>query len=271
MKRFGSHSFSVLWTLFTIIPLFTLVVCSLTGSFNISNIGGLKVSFDRFVTVIQESGYSYVNSLIAAIAAIAINLVVCPLAGYAFSRYNFRGKSWFSYLIWITYALPLISGFIGIFIMFKTLDMLNNLFSLAVEYAATCIAVNTWLAIGYFDSIPRALEEAAFLDGCSRLRVLFSIMIPLSTPVLVSMATYTFFMSWNEFILASILISSKSSFTFPVALMYQSTAGISHGGGLVYGIVAAGSVIGILPVVIMSLFFRKYLVVGLTRGAVKGA
>lgn len=246
-----------------------LFINSLTGSFNIFSVGLHTFSLERYFVAIQGSGYAYINSLLVAGAAIGINLVVCSLAGYALARFRFFGRSFFMYFIWLTYAMPLISAFVGIFLLFKFLNLLNNLFALALVCAAMSTPVNTWMAIGYFNTIPKEIEEAALVDGCNVLQIIFQITLPLSAPVLISMATYTFFMSWNEFIIASILITRKELFTYPLALLYVSTSQIAYGGGIVYSIVAAGSVIGTLPVIVIVLFFRKYLVLGFAGGGYK--
>lgn len=255
------------WTFFTISPFVSLTLTAFTGRTYWTNLELEGFNTSHFQEVISVSGYSYVNSLITAFGAMMINVPICSLASYAFSRFNFRAKKALQNLLFVVFAVPLITGFIPLFILFKNLRLINTLTCLVLIGATLPIPLNTWFAQRYFDTIPRELEESAMLDGCSKIQSFMRIVLPLAAPALVTMSLISFLMTWNEFLLAVILISSPRNFTFPAAL---TGVGATYYGGFRYGILAAGSVLGLIPMLIFFTLFRKLLVKGLTQGAVKG-
>ncbi|MGB9622535.1 MAG: carbohydrate ABC transporter permease, partial [Candidatus Bathyarchaeia archaeon] len=167
-------------------------------------------------------------------------------------------------------SIPMTAGLIGFFVMFKTYGLLNNLFSLSIVGALSVIPINIWFATDYIRKIPRELEEAAQIDGASRLQLLIKVILPLATPLLVTMSLFAFIATWNEFIYAVVLITKSSLFTYPIALLALGTEAVSAPVGTYrWGFLAAGSFIGCLPILITFVLFRKYFIEGLTRGALK--
>lgn len=272
LKKINAICYLILsiWTLIIIYPLIQLVICAFTGKLTIVP-DILSFSLKNFLDVIDHIGYSYVNSLITATAAVLINLPICTLAGYAFSRFKFRGKMPVFYSLMITQSMPIIGGIIALFAFFKGMGLTNTLIPLIVLGAATMLPLNVWLTTNYFNSIPRELEDAALIDGCTPLQIYLKIILPLSTPVVIVTSIFTFFITWNEFILAVIFLTKKSVLTYPVALMSVGAATYAGGRGTYHwGFLSAGALLGFLPVIIVYLLCKKYLIAGLTSGGVKG-
>jgi multiple sugar transport system permease protein len=155
---------------------------------------------------------------------------------------------------------------VPLFILFKWYGLINTLFALSLIGATTSLPLNTWFAIQYFNTIPKELEESAMIDGCNRIQLLLKIFLPLAAPALISMSIITFLATWNEFILAVIFLNKAEIFTFTVALV---TYGTIYQGAVDFGFISAGIIIGLLPVLLIFTILHKYLITGLTRGAIK--
>lgn len=257
-----------LWTIFTFFPLVPLFLAAFTGKLYWENIRFEDFTLKNFGEVISKAGYSYVNSALTGVAAAAIGTPVCFIGAYGLTRFSFRGERLLRNLLLVVFAFPLVSGFIPLYILFKTYGLINTLYSLIFVGVTLSAPLNTWMAISYLTTIPRELEESAFIDGCSRRQVMVHILLPLSAPILAVMSMVAFLYTWNELILAVIFLNTKENFTFPVALTAFGSG--YQGGGFYWDFVAAGAVLGFVPVLIFYAFARKYLIEGLTKGAIKG-
>jgi len=265
-----THIILLAWTVFTIFPIFPLILAAFTGKLFFLNLTLSDFSLDFFEKVIAVMGNAYFNSLITAVGAVAINIPSCALAGFAFARFKFRGKMQLYSTLMIIQSVPIVSGIIGILFLFKSYGLVNNLAPLAIMGAVSTIPINTWFAHDYFRRLPKDLEESAEVDGASKAQAFSKITLPLATPLLVTMGLMTFISTWNEFILANILITRKSLFTYPIALLaFGTEATTSPVGTYHWGYLAAGSLLGLLPILAASIFLRKFLIEGLTRGALK--
>ena len=154
---------------------------------------------------------------------------------------------------------------IPLFMIFKQLGLTSNLLALIITYSTFQLPFNSLLMSGFISNIPEALEEAAMVDGCSRLKAIFLIIFPILLPGIVATTVFTFINAWNEFLFALMFISKPALFTLPVGLRYMQGEFDIH-----YGALAAGSLISLLPAVILFAFVQKYLVQGMGSGAVKG-
>ncbi|GLQ55601.1 carbohydrate ABC transporter permease [Devosia nitrariae] len=207
----------------------------------------------------------FMNSMIVAIVSTVCSLVASTLAGYSFSRFRYKGRSSLAFLVLSTQMFPLVTGIIPLYLVFSKLGLINTYWALFVAYVAFTIPFCTWMLKGFFDTIPREIEEAAVIDGCSRLEVLVRIVLPLSIPALVATSVFCFILSWNEFLYATVLTTSNDVRTLPAALGIMIGQGYTQWGGL-----NAAGVLTTLPVIIVFVFFQRYLVDGLTAGATKG-
>ncbi len=209
--------------------------------------------------------YGVYNSLIVAGTSTFVCLIAGSLAAYTFSRMRFRGKNVFFSMILATQFLPIVALMIPLYMIMRWLNLLNTRLALIIANCSFILPLVIWLMRGYFESVPKDLEEVARIDGCSRIGVIFRIVLPLSTPGLAASGIFAFIIAWNEFFTALILTSTLRSKTISVLISeYSSKVGVD------YVAMASAGVIASLPPVMLALFFQKYIVQGLTAGAVKG-
>lgn len=205
------------------------------------------------------------NSLIVACTTTALSLVFASLGAYALSRLQFPGRKLFARTLVYTYLMPESLLFIPLLIIVVTLGLQNTYQGLVFAYLGFTVPFCTWLLMGYFMSIPVELEEAAMTDGCSRLGVLFFIVLPLTVPALAVVAFFSFTLSWNEYVYASVLVSDVDVRTIPTGIpnfIVEDT--------FFWGPMMASTVISAIPPLVVYFFFQRYLITGLTLGAVKG-
>lgn len=205
------------------------------------------------------------NSLRAVAITLVIGLPSALLGAYALAKMEFKGKEWIRNGILITMVIPVFATVIPIFRMYVANGLLNDTFWLSVVYASSFLPMSIWLISNYFSTIPRELEEAAWVDGCGRIRTFVKILLPMSYPIIFSSALLMFLSTWNQFQIPLILASSIE--TKPVSIV---TSEFMVKDSVQYGITAAAGLIAIIPPAIAALLFRKYLVSGMTNGATKG-
>jgi multiple sugar transport system permease protein len=213
----------------------------------------------------RDLKYGLYNSLIIAGTSTVFCLIAGSLAAYAFSRLKFRGKGVFFALILSTQFLPIVVLIIPLYMIMRWFSLLNTRLALIIADCSFILPLIIWLMRGYFESVPKDLEDVARIDGCSRFGTIFRIVLPLSTPGLAASGIFAFIIAWNEFFTALILSSTLKSKTVSVLISeYSSKVGVD------YVAMAAAGVIASLPPVILAIIFQKYIVQGLTAGAVKG-
>lgn len=204
------------------------------------------------------------NSLVIALGTTLGSLVLGTLAGYGFARFKFRGSDAVRFLVLVTRMAPRMVLVVPYYLMMQRLGLLDTYTGLVIAYVSFALPFSIWLLIGFFVDVPLEVEEAAMIDGCNRLGVLLRVVIPIAAPGLVVAAIFAFLVSWNEFLFALIL-SGVEAKTLPVVI-----AGLSTDVGPLYGEMSAAAVMVMLPNVVMTLALQRYLVTGLTLGAVKG-
>ena len=204
------------------------------------------------------------NSLVIAVGTTVGSLVLGTLAGYGFARFRFRGSSTVRFLVLVTRMAPRMVLVVPYYLLMQKLGLLDTYTGLLIAYVSFALPFTIWLLIGFFVDVPLEVEEAAMIDGCGRLGVLLRVVIPIAAPGLVVAAIFAFLVSWNEFLFALIL-SGVEAKTLPVVI-----AGFSTDVGPLYGEMSAAAVMVMLPNIVMTLVLQRYLVRGLTLGAVKG-
>ncbi len=209
-------------------------------------------------------GLYFLNSLVVAAGTTAGAMVLGCLAAYGFSRFLFRGAETIKFLILLTRMVPRIALVIPYFLMMLHLGMLDTRLGLILAYVSFALPFTVWLLIGFFDEVPRDIEEAALVDGCSRLGAFRRVVLPLAAPGLVVTSIFAFLLAWNEFLFALILSGVRSK-TLPVVI-----AGFNTDVGPLYNEMTAAATLVMIPTVILTLVLQRYVVRGLTLGAVKG-
>lgn len=205
------------------------------------------------------------NSLIVAGVTTVVGVILSCTAAYAFSRFRFPGRQVGMATFLITQMFPGVVMAIPLYILLDNLRLLNSLTGLVLVYSTTAVPFCVWMLKGYFDTIPRDLEEAAVMDGASQWTIFTRIVLPLAQPAIVVTALFSFMTAWNEFILAATFLSDERMYTVPVVL--QRFVGDYN---TEWGYFAAGAIIVSIPVMLLFFKLQTYLVGGLTAGAVKG-
>jgi multiple sugar transport system permease protein len=266
-----AYALLTLASIFSLFPVFWMVSVSLRENRDIFKIPPAwlppEFSVDAYLQILSTPQYMWVfaKSFFVALAVTAVSLGFAVLAAYGFSRFEVHGSRAVQFFIVGTQMVPPISLIIPYFILITTLQLYNTYAGLILTYTAFVLPFSTLMLVSYFNTIPPDLEEAAMIDGCTRIGALFRILIPIVRPGLVATAVYAFLLAWNEFLFAVTLTQTPDMRLVPVAL--ASLAG-EH--AYQWNVMMAYSVLACFPLLIAFLFFQKYLVSGLTLGAVKG-
>lgn len=226
-----------------------------------------KPTWENYIFVLTDPklSLSLLNSLLVSVGSTVLSVTVSALAGFAFARYHFKGKNLIMSIILGLFMIPVVINIIPLYIMLANIGLLNSLGALVMTFQILIIPLNIFLLKNYFESLPKELEEAAIIDGCSRLGSLVRITIPLSLPGFLIAAILSFRFSWNEFVLPVVLSNKPDSMIFQVAL-YQFISLYR----IDWGYLTAGINIALIPVVVLMLIFQKRMIKGLTLGALKG-
>lgn len=205
------------------------------------------------------------NTALVSLTTAVFCTAVSINAGYALSRFNTKLTSAFSLLIMFSQMLPAALIVVPLYVIFRQLNLYNSLIGLAIADSAFVLPLATWLMKGFFDRIPVDIEEQAQIDGCSRLKAFYQVTLPLAAPGLVVVAVMSFISAWDEFFLARTLISSQNNWVLSVALTsFEGQYTIA------WNEMMAASVVFALPAALFFLLVQRYLVSGMTSGAVKG-
>ena len=231
------------------------------------------VTFERYRQIfrsINTSDPAYVfrialkNSFIIAVLVTILSLIIGTLAGYAFAHLNFRGKGSLMMLILFTYMLPPAALILPLYRIYDSLHLLDKKMPLAVLYLSFIIPFVIWVMQDFFGSISKSYEEAAQVDGATRLQTLIYIFLPVARPGAVATGILAFLMSWDEFFYALIFTSSLSSKTMTIAIEeFNGKFTID------YGMISVAGILGSLIPVLIAILFQKYIVMGMTAGGVK--
>ncbi len=205
------------------------------------------------------------NSLIVSISTTIVTLFVGIFAAYAYARFRFKGKDGLLISVLGFRMVPEVVLLIPLYVVLARMDMTNKLSSLVLIYSAFNLPFVIWLLQGYFHSIPKAIEEAAFIDGESYFSVLYKFVIPMSMPGIIAAGIFVMLISWDEFMFASIFTSTYEAKTITVAISEFSKRGMVD-----FGLQITGGFLASLPPIILALFFQKYIISGLSDGADKG-
>jgi multiple sugar transport system permease protein len=205
------------------------------------------------------------NSFIVACAVVLLNLLVGIPAAYAMAKIRFRGRQASIYGILATRVIPDIALVVPFFLFIRNLGLLDSLGALIITYLAVTAPFSVFILINYFESLPDELDKAARVDGCSRWQTLTHVYLPLATPSLVAVILFAFLASWNEFLLALMFTQTPQSQTLPIIIAsFTSDFTIS------FSFINAAGVLAVVPPVVLAVVFERYIVSGLTAGAVKG-
>jgi multiple sugar transport system permease protein len=224
-------------------------------------------TLENYDTLINRSGYAtmFQNSGIVTVMTVVMCLLVGTFAAYSISRYRFRGRGAILTFYLVVRMFPVVLMLLPLYIMLRSLKLTDTLFGLALTYTTFSLPVSLLMLKGFFDAVPADLEDAARIDGTTRMGALFRVVMPLARSGVAATAVLLAVSAWNEFLFALMMTNSESSRTWPVGL--QLMVGEFQ---LPWGLMAAGGMISIVPIIIFFSFAQRALVRGLMVGAVKG-
>lgn len=263
----GSHITLLHFVVITLIPIIWIFDIALSPGNALGGEIGDSFTDEHFAKILEGESFWlwFRNSLIVSIGTSILGLVIAIPAGYAFSRYKFTGRDVSMFAFLLVQMFPGIIILVPYFLVMKTLGLLNSHLGLILAYCVTALPLCVWMLKGFFDTVPRELEEAATLDGCNQFQVFTKVVLPLSLPAVAVTALFSFLAAWNEFLLALTFNTSNDMYTLPVGL-----ASLISATGQAWGDFAAASILVSLPVALLFLFFQKFLIEGLAAGGVKG-
>ena len=256
---------------FLLFPVYWMAVTSLKTNVEsyriVPSLWPEKLSVDGYVTLFQDGKFLlyYQNNLIVSALAALLICVISIMAGYALSRFHFRWNVILLATFSFSQMMPVISRLISLYGILRRLGMTDSRFGLVLAISATQVPFSISLMASFFDGIPRDLEEAAWTDGCGRMRTLLRIIMPLVVPGILAVGIYSFLMTWDDYLHAITLVRSPALWTLSQGLKLTYMGEVSD-----WQLINSASILGALPMIFVFFFFQKYMVKGLVAGAVKG-
>jgi len=263
--------FLTIFLVFTVFPLYWIFVTSLKPSNEMFTIPihywPKTITFENYINIFKISNFGvYIfNSLILSIISGLFSLLIASLSGYVLARFEFKGKTQVIFAFFITQMIPLFIGLAPLYLLMSKLQLLNRLPSLMLMYTVMMVPFCTVIMKGFFERIPSSLEEAAMIDGCSRITALFKVIVPVMLPGIAATFIFAFVQCWNELFLAIMFIDKEEAKTIPVAMNAFITKY-----DIDWGSMSAATVISVIPTLILFAFAQRYIVEGMTQGSVKG-
>ena len=253
--------------LLTAVPLYIMFLIAFQPSGAVFSGGDLHVipqtatleNFVELFTTTDALTYT-INSLIVTVGVVVMATSIAVVAGYVLTRFSFRGKTLFSRSVLLSYMFSGIVLAVPLYILFQTLGLLNNHLALVLGLTALLSPFNIWLMWQYFETVPLSLEERAWIEGASRWRAVWDVVLPVARPGIMTAAIFSFTTGWNNFLLAQIVLSDSELYTLPVgaALLFGPQTG--------WEMTMAISVVICLPPFLIALFFQRYLMLGINIG-----
>jgi ABC-type glycerol-3-phosphate transport system permease component len=224
-------------------------------------------TFENYIDVLSRSDFllAFVNTLVVAGGAVTLSLCVGVPAAYAFARFPFTGRSFLFFALLVMRMLPPIAVLVPMYVLFSKLGLTTTRLSVVLAYATFALPLVVWIMRGFFEDLPRELEESAWIDGAGRYRAFLSVVLPLAKPGMVAAGILCLQLAWNDFLFAAVLTNNATQ-TLPVKMMTFS-AGDS---GVDWGGLTASGMLVILPTIIFAFWAQRHLAAGLSSGAVKG-
>lgn len=270
-KKYHLYVAATFLTLISIAPLYWMLISSFKPVAELFNRPPTffphNFTLDNYINLFKTTSFlQYIsNSIYVAGLATFITVTVSTLAGYSVTRFSYRGRKAIISLSFITYMFPPILLAIPLYIFYTYLNLYDTLTSLVLAYVAFSLPFAMWLTITFFRTVPYELEEAALVDGASRLKAFFTITLPVARPGIIATAIFTFLFAWNDYLFALILTSSESKRTITVGMSYFFEAAAVD-----WGLLMAASSFVLLPVIILFFFSQKFLISGFGTGVIKG-
>lgn len=258
----------IITIILSIAPIVYLLITSFKPpelTFAIPPVWSFTPTLQNYAEVLTPDFFSYLmNSLVVALSTTLIALILGMFAAYGFARFHFRGAFWLRMSALIPQMLPPITIIVPLYVLFNGLDLTDTRTALIISYLTFTIPLAIWMMIGFFEDVPDDLEESAMIDGCTRFQALWKIILPIVTPGLAATAILNFMYCWNEFLYA-VILTGRNARTLPVTITSFMT-----NKAILWGRIAASGALILIPILIFALVAQRYLIRGLSKGAVKG-
>jgi raffinose/stachyose/melibiose transport system permease protein len=256
------------FSLIALLPIAGIIFTSLQDPDGVASFGSFNgLHFENFKTAWEDGNFgSYLkSSVIVSVSVVVVATLFSILAGYAFGMMRFRGSTVLFYVFLLGLMVPTEAIIVPLYYDLRDLNLTNTYWALILPQIATSVAFGTYWMRTYFRTVPRSLVEAARLDGASSWFTLWRVILPLARPAVLTMTVLLFMWTWNEFLLALVMVSDESLRTAPLGLSFFQSRNTSD-----LSLMAAASVIVALPVVIVYIFLQRHFIRGMLSGAVKG-
>lgn len=269
-KIIGIYTILIIFSLITLYPMLNVLSIALrpgnqlfSASLSIIPEGATLENFRK--AIFERDLLLWLkNSLIVSTATAIFGVTLSSTAAYAFSRFRFWGRKGGMMTFLITQMFPAPMLLLPMSVLLTRYGLMNKFLGLLIPYTATAVPFCVWMLKGYFDTIPKSLEESAYIDGCKVWQSFYIIILPLSTPALAISALFSFMSAWSEYVIARVVITDPKTLTLPVGLVTLQGSFAAE-----WGVYSAAALITSLPVVILFISLSRYLVGGLTAGGVK--
>jgi len=268
--RIGLYLLVILISVYSFFPIYWMIISGTkapTHLFSSPSLVPGPFTWEYYTMLFQVTYFpiQFMNSIIVALGTVGITMVTSVMIAYAVSRYRIKGKTLIIGVMLYAYMFPPLLLAIPLFSIFAKFGLADTLFSLVIAHTTITLPLGVWLLWGFFKAMPFELEEAAMVDGYTRLGAFLRIVLPLSLPGLITVAIFSFLLSWTDYTYSLIMIMSDAHKTLPVGL-----AGMVGAYELRWGEIMAGATLIALPLLILFSFFSRYFIHGLTTGALKG-
>ncbi|PZE21668.1 carbohydrate ABC transporter permease [Paenibacillus xerothermodurans] len=270
VKRWALFFLMLIVVLLVNLPILTMIINSLKSNSEIlssKHIFPNRITFENygFLNTRTKFWEQFKNSWIVSFYGTGFSILIAAFAGYAVSRYRSWLISGFSRSLLMLQMFPIILVLIPLFIMFRKMGLIDSHFAVILLYITVHLPFAIWMYKGFFDAIPKDLEEAAWIDGCTRLQSFTKVVLPISGPGVAAVAIFSFLFSWNDYLIASVFLRNEGLMTIPVGLQLFMQQYATDWGSL-----TAAATLAMLPVFIFLLFVQKYMIHGAVAGSVKG-
>lgn len=271
LRLVATPTLLIVYLAFLLFPLYWMVITSIKHNSELFVLppkwSVIQPNFEHFIKLLSDSAFIiyYKNSLIVSLSTTLFTLLLAIMAGYAFSRFRFPFKGFTMMSIMSTQMLPIVSLLIALYAMYKSYGLLNTHLGLVIALTTSALPFSIMMLKVFFDNIPFSLEEAAKMDGVSRTGILFRIVMPLSKPGIFAVGIYSFIMSWDDLLYSLTLITKDSLRTLNPGISIRYMGEVSYDWANIMTVCVTSTI----PIMLLFLFFQKYMISGMTAGAVK--
>lgn len=270
IKIIIGYSTLIIVTILALLPIIWIFLMSIRNEMEVLNIPPKiipdQITFEAYKIVLSKSSniHAFINSIVVCSVVTILSIIIASFTSYGLSRFRFRGGNVFNIFLLVTQMLPAIFLLLSYFLIIKFIGMYNTYFGLILAYLSFTLPFCIIMLKNYFDSTPREIDEAALLDGCSRLKVLLKIIIPINIPSIIATGAYAFIVAWSELLFAITLTSSKNMRLLTVAISV-----LIGEQDFKWNQMMALSFLSFIPLAIAWIFVQKYVIEGMTAGAIK--